>query len=183
MLHLSCLSVGLKLACLSSLVLSPKHAIWELAKKVLQDADVLSAVLGLRDRALEILDFALGGLVTKLSHDRVQEVYSSKRSRDDWEDWMSRSSELDLRLSPNMRENVTLAQLYQCKLGVVGMCGVVLKTMTACSKEPECFEEIFLPLASRVLSAKLDTPSEQISDKACGSCDAGTLGGNVGLEA
>jgi len=61
----------------------------------------------------------------------MEEVDTSKGTRDDGIDLMADSLDTDLGVATDMREDIALAQLDESELGVVAMCGIILESMAS----------------------------------------------------
>jgi hypothetical protein len=74
---------------------------------------------------LKFLDLGLCGLVVKLTHDRVEEVNPAKRTSDTRIDRMPSTWKLDLGLTANLWEHITLPHFDKSKLNIVAVSRVI----------------------------------------------------------
>lgn len=68
-LHLVSGGVGLEIVGFARFVVAAEETVWELAQEVLEHAVVLLLALRCGNRAFELLDLGLSGLVGDFAHD------------------------------------------------------------------------------------------------------------------
>jgi len=78
------------------------------------------------------------------THDRIRKIDTTKCPRDDWIDWMRDSGEVDLCLTPDMSEYITLSHLYQCSFDIVTMGRVIFQTMASLAQQSKSFFELVI---------------------------------------
>jgi hypothetical protein len=145
------------------LVLAAEEARREGLEKFLEHTGVL--VLRIVDDTFELLDLGLSGLVVQLTHDRVEEVDTTKGTGYNRIDLVASTLDTNLSSTTDMREDVALAKFDQSKLGVVRMGTVILETMAGGTEEAQGLVELLLVSASIERSAEIDAAAEEVADQ------------------
>ena len=105
--HLGGGSVALQFVNFAGLILATEKTRWKGLEKLLEQTGVL--ILRVIDDALQLLNLRLSSFVIQLTHDRVEEVDTTKSSCHDGVDWMAGPLNSDLGITANMRKDVALA--------------------------------------------------------------------------
>jgi hypothetical protein len=136
------------------------------------------------ESSFEFFDFGLNHLVAELTADRVKEVDATESASDNGINLVTSTLETDLGAATDVREDVTLAHLDQCKLDIVGMSREILETVAGSSKQAKSFVQIGLvALVAAVRSSEFDGAADELSNETSGCVDASIFGSDVRLHA
>jgi hypothetical protein len=102
----------------------------------------------------------------------VKEVDATESSSDNREHRVTNATDLHLSAASDVWEDITLAHLDQSKLCVVAVCREIFQTVTSCTKQTQCLEEIFVVFGLLVPPSQIDGFSEEIPNEPRRGCDA-----------